>query len=179
MTDSLYVTVNPSPTVTMSSLGFVCVNWSPFALTAGSPSGGTYSGTGVSGGTVYAPSVAGAGTYNITYTYTNGSGCSGTASDTIHVDLCTGVANASANTEVTASPNPFTDFTILSVDNNLQLINTEVVIFDMFGRKVMDKTGIDTHQIRIDRTNLRSGIYFYKFINDDTVISKGKLVISE
>ena len=45
----------------------------PLTLTGGSPAGGTYSGTGVSGG-AFDPSVSGTGTFNITYTYTDNNG---------------------------------------------------------------------------------------------------------
>lgn len=68
------VTVNPLPVVTMSALGEICVNATPLTLSQGSPSGGTYSGTGISGGT-FDPSVAGVGTHTITYTYTDGNTC--------------------------------------------------------------------------------------------------------
>ena len=44
------VTVNPLPTVTLSSFTAVCSTDAAFALSGGSPAGGTYSGTGVSGG---------------------------------------------------------------------------------------------------------------------------------
>jgi hypothetical protein len=58
----------------------VCIDVAPFALSGATPEGGTYSGAGVSGG-VFTPSVAGAGTHTITYTYTNPStGCTNTCS---------------------------------------------------------------------------------------------------
>ncbi|HQG73007.1 hypothetical protein, partial [Tenuifilum sp.] len=46
----------------------------PIALDGGSPTGGVYSGNGVSGST-FDPAAAGAGTHTITYTYTDGNGC--------------------------------------------------------------------------------------------------------
>ncbi|MFN8166287.1 MAG: MopE-related protein [Bacteroidia bacterium] len=66
-------------------LQYGCVNNSPFALTGGSPSGGIYSGPGVSGG-IFNPSTAGAGTHTITYTYTDANGCSAAASSAIIVN---------------------------------------------------------------------------------------------
>jgi photosystem II stability/assembly factor-like uncharacterized protein len=56
----------------------------PFALSGGNPGGGTYSGPGVSAGT-FNPAVAGAGTHTITYTYTDGNGCTGSCTFTIAV----------------------------------------------------------------------------------------------
>jgi hypothetical protein len=68
-------TVNAPPTVTCPSDLTVSVCSASFALTGGSPSGGTYSGAGVSAGN-FDPTVAGLGVHVITYTYTDGNGCS-------------------------------------------------------------------------------------------------------
>ena len=81
------VTVNPLPTVTLNPFSAVCTSDPVFALTGGSPSGGTYSGTGVSGGN-FDPAAAGVGTFLITYSYTDGNGCSAEASQLITVNNC-------------------------------------------------------------------------------------------
>ncbi len=67
-----------------SPLADVCISAPAFALSGGSPAGGTYSGTGVSGG-IFNPATAGAGTFTITYSYTDGNSCTNTASNTIEV----------------------------------------------------------------------------------------------
>ncbi|MEP6793282.1 MAG: T9SS type A sorting domain-containing protein [Saprospiraceae bacterium] len=91
------------PTVSCAGNLNTCINTSPFALTGGSPAGGTYSGTGVSGG-VFNPSVAGVGTHTITYNF---GGCASMCSYSITVDanpsatigtvpdVCTGTTSAS------------------------------------------------------------------------------------
>jgi hypothetical protein len=80
------------PQVTLASLGgAVCSYSSPITLTDGSPSGGTFSGTGVSGST-FTPTTAGAGTFIITYTYNN------------NVDIC----NATATQSITVNAQPTT-----------------------------------------------------------------------
>jgi len=79
------VTVNPLPNVTFSPLANVCVTAAAFALTGGSPSGGTYSGTGVTANS-FDPSVAGVGTFTLTYNYTDLNGCSNSATSAITVD---------------------------------------------------------------------------------------------
>ncbi len=61
----------------------ICSSTSVYALTTGSPSGGTYSGTGVLD-EFFFPSIAGQGEHIITYSYDNGF-CIGSASDTITV----------------------------------------------------------------------------------------------
>lgn len=79
------VTVNPNPVVTLSPFSAICSNASPLSLSGGTPAGGTYSGTGVSGGQ-FNPAVSGSGTFLITYTFTNANGCTGTASQSITVN---------------------------------------------------------------------------------------------
>lgn len=76
------ITVNTAPTVTQSAISAVCSNSGTLALTGGSPAGGTYSGTGVSG-TDFDPS---AGTQTVTYSYTDANSCSDAASTTITVN---------------------------------------------------------------------------------------------
>ncbi|MGI9158953.1 MAG: HYR domain-containing protein, partial [Saprospiraceae bacterium] len=76
------LTVNALPTVTCPNNQSVCVNAAAFTLTGATPVGGTYSGTGVSGGT-FTPATAGVGTHTITYTATNANNCSNTCTFTI------------------------------------------------------------------------------------------------
>lgn len=76
------ITVNAAPTVNAGSYGPVCSN-SPTVALSGTPSGGTFSGTGVTGSS-FNPAI-GAGTYTITYSYTNASGCSASSSTSITV----------------------------------------------------------------------------------------------
>lgn len=76
-TDDFVVTVNTDPNVFAGTNNTVCLNGSPtdLSLTA-SPVGGIFSGPGVSG-VNFDPLTAGVGNQLITYTFTNGSGCSG------------------------------------------------------------------------------------------------------
>ncbi|NCA22445.1 MAG: PKD domain-containing protein, partial [Crocinitomicaceae bacterium] len=83
------ITVNALPTVTLGTLASVCDNAPSFALTGGSPAGGTYSGTGVSNNN-FNPATAGNGTFPITYTATQ-NGCSNTATSNITVDPCASI----------------------------------------------------------------------------------------
>ncbi len=73
--DTALITVYPTPVVNAGAYAPVCIN-APDIILTGSPAGGNFSGTGVSGNT-FDPSV---GTQIITYTYTNLNGC--TNSDT-------------------------------------------------------------------------------------------------
>ncbi|MBN2745896.1 MAG: choice-of-anchor J domain-containing protein, partial [Bacteroidales bacterium] len=84
-TDQKTVTVIATPNVTFATLNPVCIGSSSITLTQGSPSGGTYFGTGVSGNQ-FNPNTAGIGTHTLYYSYTNSNGCSDTASQTITVN---------------------------------------------------------------------------------------------
>jgi len=78
-TKSVLITVKPLPTVSFQPFsGPFCHDESPFPLTGGIPAGGTYNGMGVSQG-IFNPGNVNAGTYTINYQYTNSSGCTGYA----------------------------------------------------------------------------------------------------
>ncbi|MCS6979747.1 MAG: PKD domain-containing protein [Flavobacteriales bacterium] len=82
---SVPVQVVPGPNVVFNGMFPVCENAAPFSLVAGSPSGGTYSGPGVVGGTTFDPSLAGSGTHTLTYTYSDANGCTSSATQNITV----------------------------------------------------------------------------------------------
>lgn len=79
------ITVTALPSVNAGSDLSVCLNTAPFALMGATPSGGTFSGNGVSGGT-FNPLASGTGTFTINYSYTDPNGCSGSATRTIAVN---------------------------------------------------------------------------------------------
>jgi CARDB len=81
-TDAVTLTVTPLPTVTLAPFSDICVDAPGLTLTGGAPSGGTYSGPGVSGG-VFNPALAGIGTHTVTYTY--GTGCTSSATRALTV----------------------------------------------------------------------------------------------
>ncbi|MES2590312.1 MAG: FG-GAP-like repeat-containing protein [Bacteroidota bacterium] len=75
---TLTVTINPTPIVGFTGLNLSsCHNASAETLT-GVPAGGTFSGSGISGN-IFSPSLAGSGIDSITYTYTDGNFCTNTS----------------------------------------------------------------------------------------------------
>jgi len=85
--DSLEITIVHStiPVLNISGLGSsYCVNASPVILT-GSPSGGTFTGQGITGNT-FTPSSLTSGTYTLTYSYTNSSGCANQLSQSVNIN---------------------------------------------------------------------------------------------
>jgi hypothetical protein len=157
------ITFVPAPTVTLADFNPINPNATPIQLTGGVPTGGTYSGPGVSNG-VFTPSVAGIGTHIITYTYVSPEGCSGTASKTIEVTNAVGV---SANTKITAfsvTPNPSKGLVSLSIAG-ISNGDLKVQVIDQLGRIVWTKTYNDnSSQLKkeLDLSALPKGSYFIK-----------------
>ncbi|WP_346861882.1 HYR domain-containing protein [uncultured Draconibacterium sp.] len=79
------VVVNELTPVTCPPDTTFCVNVSPVTLVEGSPAGGTFSGTGVTGN-IFDPAAAGVGMHTIAYMYTNDSSCVSTCFFNIRVD---------------------------------------------------------------------------------------------
>ncbi len=78
------LTVNALPVVTCPANFTVCPNTPAFALSGGSPGGGTYSGSFVSAGQ-FDPVAAGNGPHTVVYSYTGPNGCSASCSFIITV----------------------------------------------------------------------------------------------
>jgi hypothetical protein len=79
------ISITSKPIVSLPAYAMTCPTGSAFTLNTGTPAGGTYSGTGVSGST-FTPASAGAGSHTITYNYTDAHGISNSASQTITLD---------------------------------------------------------------------------------------------
>ncbi|HRY32354.1 MAG TPA: T9SS type A sorting domain-containing protein [Bacteroidales bacterium] len=84
MTGSATVEIFPLPAVTLAPFSPVCEQTPAFLLTGGLPEGGAYSGIGVDNGMFYSE-VTGTGDFLITYTYTDGNGCTNAASEYLTV----------------------------------------------------------------------------------------------
>ncbi|MCO5259412.1 MAG: gliding motility-associated C-terminal domain-containing protein [Crocinitomicaceae bacterium] len=95
---SISITVNPLPTPSITPVSPLCVDAAAVTL-VGTPSGGTFSGLGVTG-TNFNPATAGTGTKTITYNYTDGNGCQGSATTTITVNPTPTFTVASTNPSV-------------------------------------------------------------------------------
>lgn len=141
-----------NPTVNLSSLPIVCVNAVPYTLVEGAPAGGTYSGTGVSGGMFDAPT-AGVGTWPITYTYVDGNGCSGSAQSNMVVDACAGIEEDSF--EIGLMPNPTNGS--LTVTSK-QTMNG-YLLYDYSGRLVLQSSENPSVQFELDLSEFAEGVY--------------------
>ncbi|MDF3028944.1 MAG: hypothetical protein K0S23_3251 [Fluviicola sp.] len=161
LSDQVTITVNSNPTVAFGDLGQVC-NYNPaFVLTGGTPAGGTYSGTGVSGGS-FDPAVSGAGNFPITYSYSDVNGCSGTAQATIVVDECLSVVE-NEQWNLTVYPNPSVDKIEILSDipyRNLKLIDAQ-------GKWILDLKIDQFETIRtIDLSSYANGHYTLQVLGE-------------
>ncbi|MCB0481921.1 MAG: right-handed parallel beta-helix repeat-containing protein [Flavobacteriales bacterium] len=97
--DTKVIRVDSVPTMAMAALPHFCEGESALAMNQGTPAGGVYSGSYVFGN-LFDPSNA--GSYSVTYTYTDGNGCLDSASsqavvDTVPVVTIGLIANSCSN----------------------------------------------------------------------------------
>ena len=159
-TDQVTVTVNPLPTVaaTPTTIGPLCSYEDPITM-VGSPAGGVFSGTGVTGD-VFTPSVAGPGTHTITYSYTDGNGCSNSAVVSATVNDCAGIAEETL-IGVSLFPNPNDgNFIITGLDKG-----TEYKVFDDRGRLIFSNI-VTSEEEHINIPDLQAGMYYVQATKD-------------
>lgn len=137
------------------------------------PTGGTFSGPGMSG-PAFNPSLANIGNNNIiVYTYTDINGCSDTASLRVTVNACTGIDRITENgANISIIPNPNAGVFEISAGQEVALI-------------LMNQLGEVIRNISLDESNkyayriegLAAGVYFVMNQDNSTAITK-KIVVS-
>lgn len=91
-------------------------------------------------------------------------------------NLVSGIISTTLPTKIlTASPNPFSLFTILDFNEPLQDATLE--LYNSSGQKIRQLIGISGQTISIHRDNLSSGYYFIQLIEKNSIISSVKLII--
>lgn len=151
--------ISAVPSVTQSAFAQVCVYDGVFALTGGSPAGGTYTGPGVVAG-AFDPASAGVGTHTIVYTYTDGTGCSNTAQQALVVDACASISEQAPEV-LNMYPNPTSGQLNISggdYDN--------ISVMDLSGRKVFESEKIESN--KYDLSDIPTGVYLVKVISEKT-----------
>ena len=158
-TDMVTVTVNALPTVsiTPATLDTLCANSGDPVTLTGTPSGGTFSGTGISG-TTFDPSVAGVGNHTITYDYTDGNGCSNSATIPVVVEMCSSIGE-NALDGVSLYPNPNNgQFSIAGLP-----IGTAYEIHDTRGR-IVAKGTVENGTEQLEILDVDSGVYYFNAV---------------
>lgn len=158
------ILVNTAPVVTfVLSPNITCDSTSPFALTGGSPAGGVYSGTGVSGG-LFLPAAAGLGTHTITYVYTDVNVCSNSSTQDMTVDFCTGISEENSVSNLSVHPNPATDMINISFTNTSSTA-VNVNIYSPIGKLVYSaSTTENIFSGTLDVSNYASGLYIMQIV---------------
>ncbi|MBZ0242008.1 MAG: T9SS type A sorting domain-containing protein, partial [Bacteroidales bacterium] len=175
--NTIAVSVEENPIVSWDSFepSTLCIFWAPVALTGGMPEGGSYHGDGVIDNMFY-PAIAGAGEHEITYSYATPLGCAGSASYNLFVDVCTGLAEEHALSEVTLYPNPTRNKLMVSFGKIMVTVNSFVVV-NMLGEIVIKIDRLETSNIyAFDLTELKPGAYLLRIITDDRIENKTFIV---
>jgi len=163
-TNSVVVTINSIPAVTASASSVVvCVADAIVTLT-GTPTGGVWSGPGVTGST-FSPTSAGVGLHTAIYSYTDANGCEGITSVNVQVNACVGLAENILANGVSVYPNPNNGSFTLSVNANVGALTIKIT--DMQGRVVYASVDKNVNagfvkQISLDTQS--SGMYLMHII---------------
>ncbi|MCW3126309.1 MAG: hypothetical protein JWO03_1967 [Bacteroidetes bacterium] len=164
----LALTVTPGPAVSWTG-GTVIL--SPGAanvpLNGGIPTGGVYSGAGVTGNTFY-PASASTGSHTITYTYTDANGCIGTAQRTF---VITAIDELDIEARIQLYPNPATHRLVAQSD--LFTSGTvQVLLYDMTGRSIAAPIQRSMDKAVFDISALSDGVYSIRFTVNGQEASK-------
>jgi Zn-dependent metalloprotease len=149
------VSVNPTPVVTLTSTTVNSCLSDSLVVLSGSPSGGIFTGTGVSGNN-FNPAI-GVGTYTVLYNYTDPiNGCSAFAAKTITVGACVGINELNNSAYFKIYPNPANDFITLTIEKESDIL---FKVYDATGKTLIVKQ-LSGKSNRIDINTLAKGIYF-------------------
>ena len=166
--EELPLLVHPLPAVNLFPFNpnSVGIDTGLLALPVGTPTGGIYSGTGV---TIngFDPAIAGLGEFWIKYTVVDSiTGCSNQDSTLINVYDPIGIEELE-NKEIKLYPNPGTgDFTLTG--QNLQSIQVKTLA----GKLVKEVVIKDRSEVRFNLLGKAKGIYFVHIVNDYKEITK-------
>ncbi len=128
-------------------------------LLVGTPPGGTFGGTSVTGSS-FDPSV-GAGQHDVYYTFTDANGCTGSDTLTLIVSACVGITENQAATTFSIIPNPNAGNFILQLSEN----NSQIEITDVLGNIVFRSREINSGNVNLSLENQAAGIYFVRVTN--------------
>jgi hypothetical protein len=150
------------PTVLFLSQDTVMAGDPPVEMT-GIPSGGYYTGFGVSGNLFY-PELVAPGFYQVTYNYVDDNGCTNRDTQVIYV-CCVGI-DESASVEPKLYPNPTEGLLNFTLGTHSARAYR---IYDLSGR-VVQQENLFLEQSSLNVTNLANGQYLLRFEGDGVFI---------
>ncbi|MCF8374627.1 MAG: VCBS repeat-containing protein [Bacteroidales bacterium] len=171
--EELSLVVIPAPAVNISPFvpDSVSINAGLLALPAATPTGGTYSGAGITPNG-FEPSQAGLGEHWISYSYLDTTtGCTGKDSTLIKVYDPISIDELETN-KVKLYPNPGTGDFVLT-GTNLQSIQVKTLT----GELVKEIEIKDCSEVHFTLAGQAKGIYFVHIVNDDAEIRRLLILI--
>ncbi len=93
--------------------------------------------------------------------------------------LTIGIDEKNVESMISVSPNPFSEYTQLTIDQQLfnRYSSLTVSLKDIAGRMVRKNFIITSPATKISRAELSAGTYFYEVSNSEKLLAKGKMVI--
>lgn len=175
-TDSIYVDFVTPMNISFSGLDTLYCIYNAAANLMPNVLGGVFSGAGVSGAT-FNPAAAGAGTWTVTYSYTDPTGCTYTHSQDVRVDECLGVPGFNWMNTMSIFPNPNNgkfQLTGWSPASNRITID----ILDHLGRIVnSEKYYLTTGEVALPiNLSLPVGVYSVRILDGKNVVVR-KIVV--
>jgi hypothetical protein len=159
------VTVNPNPAVSLTGLDTLYYVTDASVTLNGVPSGGTFSGTGVNGNSFSPADATTGGPYAVTYSYTDGNGCTAEETQLVTVladtSVNTGVAEISNVSAVKVFPNP-SNGTFTIAFESVTPDKVEFSITDVLGKKVWEtsmSSTVGANSSSIHLNDLSTGCY--------------------
>jgi hypothetical protein len=129
-------------------------------LLVGAPSGGVFSGNGITNN-YFDPNTVGLGSHEVVYAYTATNGCSNSDTMTISVDECLRI-NQISSLDITMYPNPSNSTVKIDANEIIQ----EVIIIDNLGKVVIARSNINEHFTTLDISSLEKGSYVAIIVTD-------------
>jgi len=171
--NTVTVNINPLPIVYFSAPygETLCTGSNPVTLSGGKPSGGVYSGTGVSSDSIFDPSTLQPGNYEVTYTYTGPNTCNNIALEQIVIENCTGINEPDKESAIALYPNPATESVTL-VSEQFGTERIYPVVYDITGKEMTVNYSFDTNKVMINISDLAGGIYLVRMNINGASVSK-------
>ena len=181
-TASIFIAMNPLPSVSFDSLPIFCYDKPPYLLNQGKPVGttGYYSGPGVMGlnPAYFDPNVAGLGNHTVWYTYVDANFCQDSASQVARVEICAGLEEGQKSGSISLYPNPSDGKFYLNL-NTVETGYYNLYVLNELGDRIYASAGNKYKEgirVELDLSRHPKGIYFVQLQLSGTVWSQ-KLIL--
>lgn len=138
-----------------------------------SPTGGSFSGAGISNDVLDATSVP-VGSTSVLYEYTDGNFCTSSLSFNLTVDNCTGIQQSGAGAEITILPNPSTGkFIVTTTTNDRDLL---IKVMDVSGKLCHQQHTNGNQSVDVDVSQLPAGNYVLHVVSSKNITTKNIII---